>query len=80
MTWFSFTQKVIGSHGHVQYIPYDQEYLRTHYKNIEEDTGRRYELADLNAPGGASKGNPRYEFLGITEILAVQTRAHGEAL
>ena len=30
---------------HVQYIPYDQEYLRTHYKNIEEDTGRRYELA-----------------------------------
>ena len=53
---------------HVQYIPYDQEYLRTHYKNIEEDTGRRYELADLNAPGGASKGNPRYEFLGITRF------------
>jgi DNA modification methylase len=52
----------------VQYIPYDQEYLRTHYKNIEEGTGRRYELADLNAPGGASKGNPRYEFLGITRF------------
>src|ERR1700733_8976468 len=52
----------------VQHIPYDQEYLRTHYKNIEEDTGRRYELADLNAPGGASKGNPRYEFLGITRF------------
>ncbi len=52
----------------VQYTPYDQEYLRTHYKNIEEGTGRRYELADLNAPGGASKGNPRYEFLGITRF------------
>ncbi len=52
----------------VQYTPYDQEYLRTHYKNIEEGTGRRYELADLNAPCGASKGNPRYEFLGITRF------------
>jgi DNA modification methylase len=52
----------------VQYTPYDQEYLRTHYKNVEEGTGRRYELADLNAPGGASKGNPRYEFLGITRF------------
>jgi len=52
----------------VQYTSYDQEYLRTHYKNIEEVTGRRYELADLNAPGGASKGNPRYEFLGVTRF------------
>lgn len=52
----------------VQYTPYDQEYLRTHYKNVEEGTNRRYELADLNAPGGASKGNPRYEFLGITRF------------
>ena len=52
----------------VQYTPYDQEYLRTHYKNVEEGTGRRYELADLNAPGGASKGNPRYEFLGVTRF------------
>ena len=52
----------------LQYIPYDQEYLRTHYKNVDEATGRRYELADLNAPGGASKGNPRYEFLGVTRF------------
>ena len=52
----------------LQYTPYDAEYLRTHYKNFEEGTGRRYELADLNAPGGASKGNPRYEFLGVTRF------------
>jgi DNA modification methylase len=52
----------------VQYTAYDEEYLRTHYKNVEEGTGRRFELADLNAPGGASKGNPRYEFLGITRF------------
>ncbi|NLW81212.1 MAG: site-specific DNA-methyltransferase [Desulfovibrionales bacterium] len=52
----------------VQHAPYGEEYLRTHYKKVEEETGRRYELADLNAPGGASKGNPRYEFLGITRF------------
>lgn len=52
----------------VQYTAYDPEYLRTHYKNVEEGTNRRYELADLNAPGGASKGNPRYEFLGVTRF------------
>jgi site-specific DNA-methyltransferase (adenine-specific)/adenine-specific DNA-methyltransferase len=51
-----------------QYTDYAADYLRTHYKQIEEGTGRRYELADLNAPGGAGKGNPRYEFLGITRF------------
>jgi len=55
----------------VQYMPYGEEYLHTHYKNIEPGTGRRYELADLNAPGGASKGNPQYEFLGITRFWRV---------
>lgn len=51
-----------------QYMPYGEDYLQTHYKKIEEGTGRRYELADLNAPGGAGKGNPRYEFLGVTRF------------
>jgi site-specific DNA-methyltransferase (adenine-specific)/adenine-specific DNA-methyltransferase len=52
----------------LQYTDYEAEYLRTHYKKVDEGTGRRYELADLNAPGGASKGNPRYEFLGVTRF------------
>jgi DNA modification methylase len=50
----------------VQYAPYSEEYLRTHYKKVEFETGRRYELDNLIAPGGASKGNPSYEFLGVT--------------
>jgi site-specific DNA-methyltransferase (adenine-specific)/adenine-specific DNA-methyltransferase len=50
----------------VQYADYDPEYLATHYQKIEEGTGRRYELDNLTAPGGASKGNPNYEFLGVT--------------
>jgi adenine specific DNA methylase Mod len=35
-----------------QYTDYDDSYLRTHYKNIEPTTNRRYELGDLTAPGG----------------------------
>ncbi len=50
----------------VQYTPYDESYLKTHYKKIEEGTGRRYELDNLIAPGGASKGNPSYELMGVT--------------
>jgi adenine-specific DNA-methyltransferase len=49
-----------------QYAPYDETYLKSHYKNIEEKTGRRYELDNLIGPGGAGKGNPQYTFLGIT--------------
>ncbi len=49
------------------YRPYDEEYLKTFYKHVEPGTGRRYQLDNLSAPGGAApaKGNPNYEFLGI---------------
>jgi DNA modification methylase len=51
-----------------QYKVYDQDYLDAFYKYTEPETGRRYRLGDLTAPGGASpsKGNPHYEFLGVT--------------
>jgi hypothetical protein len=29
-------------------------------------TGRRYQLTAIDGPGGGAKGNPRYEFLGVT--------------
>ena len=49
------------------YEPYDEEYLKTFYSNVEPETGRRFQYGDLTAPGGAapSKGNPHYEFLGV---------------
>jgi len=49
------------------YKPYDQQYLENFYNHVEAETGRRYSLGDLCAPGGAapSKGNPFYEFLGV---------------
>lgn len=50
------------------YRPYDPEYVEKFYRHVEPETGRRYQLGDLGAPGGAapSKGNPHYEFLGVT--------------
>jgi site-specific DNA-methyltransferase (adenine-specific)/adenine-specific DNA-methyltransferase len=49
-----------------QYTPYDQEYIDDFYRFVEDDTERRYRLGDLTAPGGAGKGNPRYELMGVT--------------
>jgi DNA modification methylase len=49
----------------MQYTPYDEKYIDSHYNNIEPGTGRRFRWDNLTAPGGAAKGNPSYEFLGV---------------
>jgi DNA modification methylase len=48
------------------YTAYDQSYLSDFYKHVEPETGRRYRLSDLTGPGGAAKGNPSYEVMGVT--------------
>jgi len=48
------------------YESYDKDYTDTFYSNIEPETGRRFQYGDLTGPGGAAKGNPHYEFLGVT--------------
>ena len=48
------------------YQPYSEEYVSKTYRRIEPETGRRFALGDLSGPGGRSKGNPRYKFMGIT--------------
>ena len=60
---YSKTDDYLWNHQH---DTYNDKYLEKHYKGIEVETGRRFELADLTAPGGAAKGNPHYEFLGLT--------------
>ena len=42
------------------------EYVASHYNHVEADTGRRYGLDNLTGPGGAAKGNPAYEVMGMT--------------
>ena len=49
-----------------QYSEYSNEYIENFYKHIDTDTGRKYQLISMTAPGDAGKGNPRYEVLGIT--------------
>ena len=48
-----------------QYQPYDQEYVDRDYRRVDEN-GRRYRIDNIQGPGGAAKGNPSYEFLGVT--------------
>ena len=48
------------------YTPYDREYIEEFYRHIEPETGRRYTLNDMTGPGGANRGNPEYEVLGVT--------------
>jgi len=48
------------------YTAYDADYVGTKYKYIEPGTKRRYRLDNLTGPGGAAKGNPRYEVMGVT--------------
>ena len=48
------------------YTEYDKDYIERFYKYREPDTGRLYRLGDMTGPGGASKGNPHYEVMGVT--------------
>ncbi len=48
------------------YTAHSAEHIENSYKLIEENTGRRYSLGDLTATDGGAKGNPRFEFLGVT--------------
>lgn len=45
--------------------PYDKDYVAKWYRHVEPGTGRRFMSSPLTAPGGAAKGNPSYEFLGV---------------
>lgn len=59
-----FYQKTNKTKFHTIYNPLPQSTVDNWYKNIEEGTGRRYNKGDLQAPGGAGKGNPYYEWNG----------------
>ena len=48
-----------------QYLDYAQEYVDKYYRYRDAD-GRRYWLDNLTGPGGAAKGNPSYEVMGVT--------------
>ena len=47
------------------YTDYEPEYV-ARFSLTEPETNRPYTLDNLTGPGGASKGNPQYEVMGIT--------------
>jgi DNA modification methylase len=47
-----------------QHGPYDESYTERDYRRIDSE-GRRYRLDNIQGPGGAAKGNPFYEVMGI---------------
>jgi site-specific DNA-methyltransferase (adenine-specific) len=51
-----------------QYTALPAKTVEKWYRHIEEGTGRRYNKADVTAPGGADpkKRNPHYEWNGLT--------------
>ena len=46
------------------FTPHDKQYIDNFYNKVDEN-GRRYRLDNLLGPGGASKGNPYYEVMGV---------------
>lgn len=49
-----------------QYTDYTKEIVDRDYKYEDPDSGERYRLMPVDGPGGAAKGNPYYEFLGVS--------------
>lgn len=49
-----------------QYLPYDEATIARDYKHVDPENGEKYRLMPVDGPGGAAKGNPYYEFLGVS--------------
>jgi len=63
--FYSKTDKWFWNHI---FTSYDESYTDTFYKYVEPGTERRYRLDNLSGPGGAAKGNPSYEVMGVTRF------------
>ena len=63
-TVFFYAKNIDKFKLNLVFTPYDKEYIESNFRNQDPD-GRKYSLSDLSGPGGAKKGNPFYEFLGI---------------
>ena len=62
------------------YTPYTQEYIDKHFRYLEEKSGRRFQSVSLTGPGGGAKGNPFYEFLGVSRYWQFSQKNMNELL
>ena len=67
---------------HQGYMPLDDDYVKSTYRHINEETGKRFTTTPLTAPGGADKGNPVFEWNGHVRAWryskATMQRLHDE--
>ncbi len=61
-----FYRKTEANTFNFLFTPYTKEYIKDFYKYVELETGRQYRLISMTGPGGAAKGNPSYEVMGVT--------------
>ncbi len=59
-----FYSKAPGFKWQALWRPHDPTYLKSHYSQVDEK-GRRFRWDNITGPGGAAKGNPYYEVLGV---------------
>ena len=56
-----------GATWNTQYVPYGDNYIKSHYGRHEPGSGRRYQLDNLMNPN-KDRPNLEYEFLGVTRV------------
>jgi adenine specific DNA methylase Mod len=61
-----FYKKSDAAPFHTSYTPLPASTVERWYRNVEAETGRRFNKADATGPGGAAKGNPYYEWNGVS--------------
>ena len=62
-----------------QYLKYSDNYLEKSYCLTDED-GRRYRLISMIGPGGAAKGNPYYEVMGVSRYWRYSKKRMAELI
>ncbi|MEI8133693.1 MAG: site-specific DNA-methyltransferase [bacterium] len=67
-TIFFYSKTTEQNIFHQEFAEYSEDYISQFYKFVEPETGRRYRLISMIGPGGAAKGNPQYEVMGVTRF------------
>jgi len=60
-----YTRSADGQTLNMQFSPLSQQTADRWYRHTDPATGRRYNKGDTSGPGGATKGNPVFEWNGI---------------
>jgi len=59
---------------------YSEDYVEQFFRYVEPGTGRRYRLISMTGPGGAAKGNPQFEVMGITRYWRYSKESMAELI